>query len=47
VERSAPVVAKGNTSLAHAINRALAEVVADGTYATLSNKYLKENVACH
>jgi polar amino acid transport system substrate-binding protein len=47
VERNAPVVAKGNTSLAQAINRALAEVVADGTYATLSNKYLKENVACH
>lgn len=46
VERNAPVVAKGNVSLAHAINKALAEVMADGTYASLSEKYLKENVAC-
>jgi polar amino acid transport system substrate-binding protein len=47
VERNAPVVAKGNKSLALAINKALAEVMADGTYATISNKYLKENIGCH
>lgn len=46
VERNAPVVAKGNTSLAAAINRALSELFADGTYATLSHKYLKENIGC-
>jgi polar amino acid transport system substrate-binding protein len=46
VERNAPVVAKGNTSLAQAINKALAELHADGTYAALSQKYLKEDVAC-
>lgn len=46
VERNAPVVAKGNESLAKAINKALAELVADGTHATLAHKYLKENIAC-
>ncbi len=47
VERNAPVVAKGNTSLAKAINQALMELFADGTHATLAHKYLKENIGCN
>jgi len=46
-ERNAPVVAKGNSSLVLAFNKALAEVQADGTYAALSQKYLKEDIRCH
>lgn len=47
VERNAPVVAKGNTGLAQAMNKALAEVQADGSYAAISQKYLKEDIRCH
>ena len=46
VERKARVGAMVNDSLAKAINRALAELIADGTHATLAHKYLKENIAC-
>ena len=47
VERNAPVVAKGNRSLAEGINQALAEILADGSYAAISQKYLKEDIRCH
>lgn len=46
VEKVATAVQKGNTSLAAAINKALAEVMADGTYKTISEKYMKEDIRC-
>ncbi|WP_338847393.1 ABC transporter substrate-binding protein [Massilia sp. W12] len=46
VERVASAVKKGNTSLAGAWDKALAEVMADGTYKALSEKYMKEDVRC-
>jgi len=46
VERIAPAVAKGNTSLAEAINQALAAIMADGTYAKISEKWFKEDIRC-
>jgi len=46
VEKIATAVKKGNTSLARAIDKALAEVLADGTYEALSKKYMKEDIRC-
>jgi polar amino acid transport system substrate-binding protein len=46
VERIATAVKKGNTSLAEAIDKALAELMADGTYEKISKKYLGEDVRC-
>jgi polar amino acid transport system substrate-binding protein len=46
VEKIATAVRKGNTSLAAAINKALAEVMADGTYKAISEKYMKEDIRC-
>lgn len=46
IERIAPAVAKGNTGLADAWNTAFAEVLADGSYASLSKKYFNEDVRC-
>jgi polar amino acid transport system substrate-binding protein len=46
VERIAPAVKKGNTSLAQAIDKALAEIMADGTYEQLSKKYFGEDIRC-
>ena len=46
VEKVATAVKKGNTSLAAAVDKALAEVMADGTYKTLSEKYMKEDIRC-
>lgn len=46
VERIAAAVAKGNQSLAAGYNKALAEVMADGSYAALSKKYFNEDVRC-
>ncbi len=46
VERIAAAVAKGNSSLAQAYNRALAEIMQDGSYAALSKKYFNEDVRC-
>jgi polar amino acid transport system substrate-binding protein len=45
-ERIAAAAAKGNTGLAQAWNKALAEVMADGSYAALSQKYFGEDVRC-
>lgn len=47
VEKIAPAVKKDNASLVAAVNKALAEVLADGTYKTISEKYLKEDIRCH
>ena len=46
VERIAPAVAKGNTSLAAEIGRALSAIQADGTYAAISKKWFNEDVRC-
>ncbi len=46
VERIAPAVAKGNSSLAGAVNKALAAILADGTHAALSKKWFKEEIRC-
>jgi polar amino acid transport system substrate-binding protein len=46
VEEIATAVKKNNTSLANAINKALAELMADGTYKAISEKYMKEDIRC-
>jgi polar amino acid transport system substrate-binding protein len=46
IEKIATAVKKGNSSLANAVNKALAEVMADGTYKAISEKYLKEDIRC-
>jgi polar amino acid transport system substrate-binding protein len=46
VERIASAIKKGNTSLEAAVNRALAEILADGTYETISKKYFNEDIRC-
>jgi polar amino acid transport system substrate-binding protein len=46
VERIASAVKKGNTSLQEAVNKALAELMADGTYAAISKKWLNEDIRC-
>jgi polar amino acid transport system substrate-binding protein len=46
VEKIATAVKKGNTSLVDAVNKALAETMADGTYKAISEKYLKEDIRC-
>ena len=47
VEKVASAVAKGNTGLADAWNKALAETMADGSYQAVSMKYFNEDVRCH
>ncbi|WP_294639181.1 ABC transporter substrate-binding protein [uncultured Aquabacterium sp.] len=46
IERIAAAVAKGNQSVAAGYNKALAEVMADGSYTALSKKYFNEDVRC-
>lgn len=46
VEHIAAAVAKGNTSLVTEINKALAAIMADGTYTTISKKYFGEDIRC-
>lgn len=46
VERIAPAVAKGNTALVGEVNKALAAVMADGSYAKISQKWFKEDIRC-
>lgn len=46
VEKVATAVKKGNTSLAAAVDKALAEVQADGSYKAISEKYMKEDIRC-
>jgi polar amino acid transport system substrate-binding protein len=47
VEKIATAIKKGNSTLAAALDKALAEVIADGTYKTISEKYMKEDIRCH
>jgi polar amino acid transport system substrate-binding protein len=46
IEKIAMAVKKGNASLAEALNKALADLLADGTYAEISKKYLNEDIRC-
>jgi polar amino acid transport system substrate-binding protein len=46
IERIASAVAKGNTSLAGEVNKALAAIQADGTYAAISKKWFNEDIRC-
>jgi polar amino acid transport system substrate-binding protein len=46
VERIAPAVSKGNAGLAAEINKAMAAIMADGTYAKISTKWFKEDIRC-
>ena len=45
-QRVGMAVAKGNAALLEAVNTALAEVLKDGTYATLSSQYFGEDIRC-
>jgi polar amino acid transport system substrate-binding protein len=45
-EKVATAVKKGNASLVAAIDKALAEIMADGTYEAISKKYLNEDIRC-
>jgi polar amino acid transport system substrate-binding protein len=45
-ERIAFAVKKGNQQLRVAVNKALADVLADGTYNAISEKYFKEDIRC-
>jgi polar amino acid transport system substrate-binding protein len=46
VEKIAAAIGKGNTSLSLAYDKALSEVMADGTYRSLSEKYFKSDIRC-
>jgi polar amino acid transport system substrate-binding protein len=46
VEKIASAIKKGNTSLEAAYNKALAEILADGTYEAISKKWMKEDIRC-
>jgi polar amino acid transport system substrate-binding protein len=46
VERIACAVKKGNTSLEQAVNKALAEMMADGSYEAISRKWMKADIRC-
>lgn len=46
VERVAMILRKDNKGLADQLNRALAELMKDGTYAALSQKYFKADISC-
>jgi polar amino acid transport system substrate-binding protein len=46
VERVSMILAKENKELLAQLNRGLAEVVKDGTYAQLSEKYFKTDASC-
>jgi len=46
VERVAAAVSKGNAGLAAEIDKALAAMLVDGTYATISKKWFGEDIRC-
>jgi polar amino acid transport system substrate-binding protein len=46
IEKIASAIKKGNPTLEAAYNKALAEVLADGTYKTISEKYFKDDIRC-
>jgi len=40
------ILHKKNKELADKLNQALADLMKDGTYQTLSEKYFKEDISC-
>jgi polar amino acid transport system substrate-binding protein len=46
VEKVAAAYKKGNGALGMAYDKALAQVMADGTYKAISDKYMKEDIRC-
>jgi polar amino acid transport system substrate-binding protein len=46
VERIACAVKKGNASLEQAVNKALADLLSDGTYEAISKKWMNEDIRC-
>ncbi len=46
VERIASAIKKGNASLEAAVDKALAEILADGSYEAISKKYFGEDIRC-
>lgn len=46
IEHNAAAVAKDNASLAQAFNQALTELLANGEYAKLSQRYFKTDIRC-
>jgi len=46
VERVSMILRKDNKGLTDQLNRALAELMKDGTYAALSQKYFKADISC-
>jgi polar amino acid transport system substrate-binding protein len=46
IERIGCAVKKGNASLEQAVNKALGELMADGTYEAISQKWMKEDIRC-
>jgi polar amino acid transport system substrate-binding protein len=46
VEKIAAAVQKGNASLAKAVDQAIAQLLADGTYEKLSKKWFHEDIRC-
>jgi len=46
IEKIAGAVKKNNQPLANAVDKAMAELMADGTYAALSKKYFSEDIRC-
>jgi polar amino acid transport system substrate-binding protein len=47
VERISMITRKNNTELLEQMNKALATVMKNGTYKTLSNKYFQTDISCH
>ncbi len=45
-EKIAAAVSKGNTGLVTEVNKALAAIMADGTYAAISKKWFSEDIRC-
>jgi len=45
-EKIAAAVAKGNTGLVTEVNKALASMMADGSYAAISRKWFNEDIRC-
>lgn len=46
IERVSMILRKDNRALVEQLNRALAELMKDGTYAALSQKYFKADISC-
>jgi polar amino acid transport system substrate-binding protein len=46
VEKIAVALKKGNPALTAAVDKALAEVLADGSYKAISQKYMQEDIRC-